>query len=112
MRPVPFHGARRWAMALAPLSLVAVPITVAPAWARVSAIAAPMPRDARGNQIGHCVQRGEEAGAGGIDVQRGYGCAEGDLFVYQRGGAGNGLHADGDGADDAVQLGGGNARFV
>ena len=65
-----------------------------------------------GNQIGHCVQRGEEAGAGGIDVQRGYGCAEGDLFVYQRGGAGNGLHADGGGADDAVQLGGGNARFV
>ena len=33
-------------MAAAPLSLVAVPTTVAPACANVSAIAAPMPRDA------------------------------------------------------------------
>ena len=45
-RPSPPHCAKRSPIAAAPLSLVAVPITFAPAAAKVSAIAAPIPRDA------------------------------------------------------------------
>src|SRR5579885_975028 len=43
-RPTPPCAASRSPIAAAPASLVAVPITFAPARARVSAIAAPMPR--------------------------------------------------------------------
>ena len=45
-RPSPPHCAKRSLIAAAPLSLVAVPMTLAPAAASVSAIAAPIPRDA------------------------------------------------------------------
>ena len=43
-RPWPPSAARRSPIAAAPFSLVAVPMTVAPRRARVSAMAAPMPR--------------------------------------------------------------------
>ena len=45
-RPSPPHCANRSLIAAAPFSLVAVPMTLAPAAASVSAIAAPIPRDA------------------------------------------------------------------